>query len=248
MVAYCCDLERIMTERGLSRPSSSFLAVGLSLQLSLSAEKTGAQYGSSFLGWKEEGWLICEWPFHLGHPVPWSAGTVCLLRYIYEGKMIGFPSEVLSTHMQPFPFLLLAFPAFLDEVPLRKHCRVPANEPIVLRRASDVLAAARSDTWAPIGGLLMDVSASSCGVLVQRPVQDFFPGMVLRVEFEIVGVGHVSNLAGVVRNLSSKTGVTHLGLEFRFDGKEAIEYRGWGGSVQKALESFVLQKQLFESA
>lgn len=247
IAAYCGDLERIMTESSVPRHSSSFLAVGLSVHLSLPAEKTGAQYGSSFLGWKDEGWLICEWPFHLGHPVPCSAGTLCLLRYIYEGNMIGFSSEVLSTHLQPFPLLLLAFPDSLEELPLRKHCRVPAHEPIVLSRC-DGESAAGMEALRPIGGLLMDMSASSCGVLVQHPVQDFIPGMVLRVEFEIVGVGHVSNLAGVVRNVSGKTGATHLGLEFRFDGKEAIEYRGWGGSVQKALESFVLQKQSFESA
>jgi len=41
---------------------------------------------------------------------------------------------------------------------------------------------------------------------------------------------------------------TQLGLEFRFDGKETIEYRGWGGSVQKTLESVVLRKHSIESA
>ncbi|MCC2641800.1 MAG: uncharacterized protein K0S45_2213 [Nitrospira sp.] len=234
-----------MTEQDLPRPSS-FLTVGLSFQLSSPADKTGAQYGSSFLGWKEEAWLICEWPFHLGHPVSWNVGTICLSRYIYDGKMIGFASEVLSTHMQPFPFLLLAFPVALETAPLRKHCRVPAHEPIVLRRC-DGGPAAGIHAMEPIGGLLTDMSTSSCAVLIQRPVQDISPGMVLRMEFELVGVGHVSNLAGVVRNVSKRTGASQLGLEFRFDGKEAIEYRGWGGSVQKALESFVLQKQLLES-
>jgi hypothetical protein len=68
------------------------------------------------------------------------------------------------------------------------------------------------------------------------------------VEFEIVGTGHVNNLTGVIRNLSMQADGTQLGLEFRFDGKETIEYRGWGASFQKALESFVLQKHSFESA
>jgi len=99
-----------------------------------------------------------------------------------------------------------------------------------------------------IGGLLTDLSASGCAIRLQRPMQDFFPGLVLRVEFEIVGTGHVNNLTAVVRNVSMQADGTVLGLEFRFDGKETIEYRGWGGSVRKALESFVLQKHSFESA
>ncbi len=237
-----------MSDHAVPRSPSSFLAVGLSLQLALSQDGTGAQYGSSVLGWKQGSWLICEWPFHLGQPIPCGPGTRVLLRYTYQGKMIGYHSEVLNTQTQPFPFLLLAFPSTLDEVSLRKHCRMPANEPILLRRVNDGLSAPRSETVTHIGGLLMDLSAAGCAVILQRPVQDFFPGMVLRVEFEIVGTGHVGNLAGLVRNISVQGGETHLGLEFRFDGKETIEYRGWGGSVQKALESFVLQKHSFESA
>ncbi len=73
-------------------------------------------------------------------------------------------------------------------------------------------------------------------------------GMLVRVEFEIVGTGHVNNLTGVIRNVSIQADGIQLGLEFRFDGKETIEYRGWGGSVQKALESTVLRTHSIESA
>lgn len=236
-----------MNEQVDGRPPSSFLAVGLALQLSFSLDETRAGYGSSLLGWKEQGWLICEWPFHFGQPVSCCPGSVCLLRYLYGGKLIGYRSEVLSTHLQPFPFLLLAFPISLEEVSLRKHSRVQTNEPIVLCRVSNGVPASRA-VAARIGGLLMDLSPSGCAVVLQRPMQDYSFGMLLRIEFEIVGVGHVSNLAAIVRNMSVETGGTQLGLEFRFDGKEAIEYRGWGGSVQKALEFFVLQKHAFESA
>ena len=227
---------------------ASFLEVGLSLQLSLPTEGTGAQYGGSVLGWKERSWIVCEWPFHFGQPIACAAGTPCLLRYIYNGKMIGYRTDVLHAQLQPFPFLLLAFPATLEEVPLRKHGRVTAQEPIVLLQVDQNQRAHPTGSPSRIGGLLTDLSASGCAVLLQRPMQDFFPGMILRAEFEIVGTGHVNNLTGVVRNVSMQADGTHLGLEFRFDGKETIEYRGWGGSVRKALESFVLQKHSFESA
>ncbi len=237
-----------MSEPVVHRHPSSFLSVGLSLQLSLPHDESRAQYGSTVLGWKHRSWIVCEWPFHLGEPIPCGAGTVCLLRYIYEGKMIGYRAEILNTQMQPFPFLLLAFPPTVEEVPLRKHGRVSAQEPIVLSRVQEDPPNPRSEPPARIGGLLMDLSASGCGVLLQRPVQDFFPGMVMRVEFEIIGTGHVNNLTAVIRNVTMQADGTQLGLEFRFDGKETIEYRGWGGSVRKALESFVLQKHFFESA
>ncbi|MCS6319425.1 MAG: flagellar brake protein [Nitrospira sp.] len=232
----------------LHRDPTSFLAVGLSVQLSLSEDQSQAQYGSSILGWGDRQWILCEWPFHLGQPIPCSVGMSCRLRYIYDGKLIGYRTEVLNTQMQPFPFLLLAFPSTLDEVPLRKHGRVLAQEPIVLTPVTNDRTSAQAEPLTRIGALLMDLSAAGCAVLLQRPAREFFMGMLVRVEFEIVGTGHVNNLTGVIRNVSIQADGTQLGLEFRFDGQETIEYRGWGGSVQKALESVVLRKHFIESA
>lgn len=232
----------------LHRDPSSILAVGLSVQLSLSEEQSQAQYGSSVLGWGDRQWILCEWPFHLGQPIPCSAGMSCRLRYVYDGKLIGYRTEVLNTQLQPFPFLLLAFPTTLDEVPLRKHGRASAQEPIVLTPVTHGRTLVQAEPLTRIGGLLMDLSASGCAVLLQRPVQDFFIGMLVRLEFEIVGTGRVNNLTGAIRNVSIQADGTQLGLEFRFDGKETIEYRGWGGSVQKTLESVVLRKHSIESA
>lgn len=237
-----------MSDLIVHRHPASFLEVGLSLQLSVAGEESGTQYGSTLLGWKHRSWIICEWPFHFGQPIPCAVGTTCLLRYIYAGRIIGYRSEVLHAQLQPFPFLLLAFPVHVEAVPLRKHGRVLSQEPVVLLQVADGFAEKQLAHLPRIGGLLTDLSASGCAIRLQRPMQDFFPGMLLRAEFEIVGTGHVNNLTAVVRNVSTQADGTHLGLEFRFDGKETIEYRGWGGSVKKALESFVLQKHSGESA
>jgi hypothetical protein len=151
--------------------------------------------------------------------------------------MIGFRSAILSAHHIPFPFLLVSYPAHREEVSLRKHSRVVTNEPVLLRRVSDA-APLRHDMPDRIGGLLRDLSAAGCCLTLQRPVEESFPGMLVRLEFEVMGVGHISNLAGVIRNVAPAGLGTELGVEFRFDGKEAIEYRGWGASVQKALEQW----------
>ncbi len=230
------------------RHPASFLEVGLSLQLSLAGEESGAQYGSTVLGWKHRSWILCEWPFHFGKPIPCAGGTTCVLRYIYAGRIIGYRTEVLDLQLQPFPFLLVAYPSNIEAAPLRKQGRVLAHEPVVLLQVAGGVGERQSAHLPRIGGLLTDLSASGCAVRLQRPIQDFFPGMVLRVEFEIVGTGHVNNLTALVRNVSLQSEGTHLGLEFQFDGKETIEYRGWGGSVKKALESCVLQKHSIESA
>jgi hypothetical protein len=125
---------------------------------------------------------------------------------------------------------------------------MPMNEPILIRQRNDGLPLRASDQLTPVGGLVIDLSTTGCAILVQRPVKEFFPGIFLRMEFEIVGIGRISNLAGLVRKISMQGSDSLLGVEFQFDGKETIEYRGWGGSVHKALEFFLLRRHPFESS
>jgi hypothetical protein len=241
-------IERTVDDQAVPPVASAFLTVGLGVQFTSSRDKANTLYGASILGWKQDSWLLCEWPFHLGRPISCDPGTQVLLRYLHQGKMIGYSSEVLDAYMQPFPFLLLSFPLTLEVMPLRKCSRTPMNEPILIRHRNDGLPVRPSDVLTPIGGLVIDLSTAGCAILLQRPMEEFFPGTVLRVEFEIVGIGRVNNLAGLVRKVSMQGSDTLLGVEFQFDGKETIEYRGWGGSVRKALESFILRRHPFESS
>jgi hypothetical protein len=68
-------------------------------------------------------------------------------------------------------------------------------------------------------------------------------GATVSLEFELIGIGHIAHLAGTIKNIAERDSALSLGIEFRFNGKESIEYRGWGGSVQKAIEYSVMQRQ-----
>ncbi|MEK7272337.1 MAG: hypothetical protein AAB047_00775, partial [Nitrospirota bacterium] len=67
-------------------------------------------------------------------------------------------------------------------------------------------------------------------------------GTKLRMEFELAGLGHVTNLTGLVKSAEATQGTWTLGIEFRFQEMEYIEYRGWGGSVHQAIEQWTTQK------
>lgn len=233
-----------MADHGFIHQSpASFLSVGIALQLSLDDRNPKTQYGSTLLGWKEGAWLICEWPFHLGRPIPCEIGTPCLVRYMYDGKFIGYHSDIREQHLLPFPLLLLTFPQTVQQVSVRKHARVPIQEPLLMIRIEDRTIKTGATQKHLIGGLLLDMSVSGCCASVQRPAHELCPGSGVRLEFELLGIGHISNLNGIVKNVSEHLTHTEIGIEFLFNGTEFIEYRGWGGSVQKALEFFVMQKQ-----
>jgi hypothetical protein len=222
---------------------SSVFVVGLPLQLVMGSDQDKVNCGSTLLGWKERAWLICEWPFHFGQAVPCEPGTHCLVRSMVAGRLIAYQSEVRMVQMSPLPLLYLAFPRRIEEIHLRKDARVPSNEPLLLQGIyGDAMLALRNGS-APIGGLLKDLSLSGCRIIIQRLRTDVVLGVMVYLEFELIGIGHVAELAGVIKNIAEHDGAISLGVEFRFTGKETIEYRGWGGNVQKAIEYSVMQRQ-----
>lgn len=225
---------------------SSILMVGLPLQLVIGSGQDTVNCGSTLLGWKERAWLICEWPFHFGQAVPCETGTHCLVRSMVAGKLVAYHSEVCMAQMSPLPLLYLAFPRRIEEIHLRKDVRVASHEPLFLMQgaqgAHGDATLALPNGSAPIGGLLQDLSLSGCRIIIQSPCADVVLGSTVYLEFELIGIGHVAHLAGAIKNIAEHDGALSLGIEFRFNGKETIEYRGWGGNVQKAIEHSVMQR------
>ncbi|MGH7183601.1 MAG: flagellar brake domain-containing protein [Nitrospiraceae bacterium] len=223
---------------------SSVLVVGLPLQLVIGSGQDTVNCGSTLLGWKDRSWLICEWPFHFGQAVPCETGTHCLVRSMVAGRIVAYHSEVCMLQMSPLPLLYLAFPRRIEQIHLRKDARVVSNEPLLLMPGTHGNATlALSNGSAPIGGLLQDLSLSGCRIIIQRSRTDVLLGATVYLEFELIGIGHVAQLAGVIKNIAERDGALSLGVEFHFTGKETIEYRGWGGNVQKAIEHSVMQRQ-----
>jgi len=233
-----------MMEPEYSPVHTSVLLVGLPLQLVIGSGQDKVNCGSTLLGWKERAWLICEWPFHFGQPVACETGTHCLVRYLVAGRLVAYQSEVCMTQMSPLPLLYLAFPRRVEEILLRKDARVVSNEPLVmLQSACGNATIALPNGSTPIGGLLQDLSLSGCRIIIQRSRTDIALGATVYLEFELIGIGHVAKLAGVIKNIAERESALSLGVEFHFTGKETIEYRGWGGNVQNAIEHSVMQRR-----
>lgn len=233
-----------MTDVTTSQPiPTSYLTVGLSLKLSLTLNGQKGMYGSTLLGWKDYAWLVCEWPLQVGPGIDIPRGTPCTVSYLYEGKLVGYRTEVRDMLTSPVPLLFIAFPQSVEEMHLRKHSRVSSFEPIVLecvtaeREVGHGVSSSRV-----VGGVLQDLSVGGCSVSIPHVPAWIKPGAKMRMEFELAGLGHVTNLTGVVKTADAQQGSTTLGIEFRFKEMEYIEYRGWGGSVLQAIEQWTSRK------
>ncbi|MDH4152413.1 MAG: flagellar brake protein [Nitrospira sp.] len=222
---------------------ASFLSVGLAVKLSLTLDGQKVMYGSTLLGWKDHAWLVCEWPLPLSPDQRVESGTPCTVSYLHDGKLVGYRSEIRDLVASPVPLLFVAYPKTVEEIHLRKHLRVSADEPILLMQG-DMTNPSMSVLPAKsyFGGLLKDLSGGGCSVTVVRRPAWLRSGSTVRLEFELPGLGHITNLTGVVKNVDIRHGSETIGLEFRFDEMEYIEYRGWGGSVKNAIEQCVFQR------
>ncbi|SPP65171.1 flagellar brake protein [Nitrospira lenta] len=218
----------------LQATPASFLTVGLSLKLSFTLNGQKGMYGSTLLGWKDHAWLVCEWPLQAGHGTEIPQGTPCTVSYLHDGKLVGYRTEIRDRLSAPVPLLFLAFPQTVEEMHLRKHARVSSCEPIVLARMDSVTAI--------VGGLLQNLSIGGCSVIVPQAPAWLRAGTSLRLEFELAGLGHVTNLTGLVKSSEATEAGCILGIAFRFQDMEYIEYRGWGGSVHQAIEQWTAQK------
>lgn len=221
---------------------ASFLTVGLSLKLSLTLNGQKGMYGSTLLGWKDHAWLVCEWPLQIGHGKDIPSGTPCTVSYLHDGKLVGYRTEVRDMLTSPVPLLFIAFPQSVEEMHLRKHTRVSSCEPVVLERLDGETGSGSHVSSKIVGGLLQNLSLGGCSVIVPQAPSWIRPGTRIRMEFELAGLGHVTNLTGVVKTADAREGTSSLGIEFRFQEMEYIEYRGWGGSVRQAIEQWTAQK------
>ena len=233
-----------MNEIVVSIPgAAAFLSVGLPLKVSFTLDQRKVMYGTTLLGWKDHAWLVCEWPLQLGHDQPIPGGVPCTVSYFHDGKLVGYRSEIRDLITSPVPLLFVAYPKTVEEMHLRKHLRVSANEPILLMRAErDHGSEFALPTSHYFGGLLKDLSESGCSVVLVRRPTWLRLGAAVRLEFELPGLGHITNLMGVVKNADMRDGGEMIGIEFRFNELEYIEYRGWGGSVRQAIEQWTTRK------
>jgi hypothetical protein len=225
-------------------PSSAcFLTVGLPVKLSLVMDGRKVVHGSTLLGWKEAAWLICEWPSHLD----WASGLAehmpCTLSYVRDGKLVGCRTEIREAIAAPLPLLFLAYPQQVEEMHLRQHPRVSSNEPAVVSRIASRGKNRGGITPADhVGGLVKDLSMGGCRLALERLPSWVKASALVHLEFELPGLGHVTNLTSLVKSIDREGERYLIGVEFQFDRMEYIEYRGWGGSVRQAIWRWVRMK------
>lgn len=227
----------------IEQDPAELFSVGSRLQLTLSLPSEDLACAATLVGWKVGGYLIAELPSQEDVPeiLP---GTLCEVRHLIAGRLVGYHTAVRGAYAAPEHLLILAFPLRIEPILARKHPRVPLRQAVRLAAVHPAARGHHQHADAPVRGVIEDLSTTGCRVELAHDSDHLQPGVTVKLGFELPGLGQVSNLSGKVKYRRTEPMRCLAGIEFRFQQMEFIEFKGWGGTVKRAIEQFVIMRQI----
>ncbi|WP_250645520.1 flagellar brake protein [Salidesulfovibrio onnuriiensis] len=139
-----------------------------------------------------------------------------VIKYLHEGTVYGFRSNILNHITRPAPLLFFTYPDSLEKLDLRKASRTSCNIDAIIF----TMEGAGYDC------LVLNVSETGCKVAVsvtaRDPLNTMEAGEDMMVTMQLGGAGTVK-LPVVVKNITKEKGNIHFGCMFLDINKEEQE-------------------------
>ena len=226
---------------GEQNPAELFV-VGTPVQLTVSLADEDLCCKATLLGWKIGAYVITDLPMRDDIPMEATTGSPCEVRHVFGGRLLGYCTEVRSIQTVPEPLLFLAFPHRIDQILARKSPRVQLRQTVRMTPADPEAVRAAVPARPSLCGTIEDLSTAGCRVELVETETALSPGTLLKLEFDLPGLGRVSSLTGRLKYWRTEPMRILAGIEFQFHQTEIIEFKGWGGTVKRAIEQFVVMR------
>jgi len=171
-----------------------------------------------FRGFKEHHYIILDFPYDpSGVPLPLKDQMSCVVRFLFQGKVYGFESQIQQTSKYPYPFVFINYPKELNYINLRSSERYPIRIPAVYSK--EALAILGSLEGHP-AGVMLDLSEKGCLLETNQSIELETP---LFLAFNLPNQELIQNLAAKVKRISRKDEAYQLGLMFMVSEDPDIE-------------------------
>jgi len=124
--------------------------VGETMYIDIGSSREKAR--ASFIGSRKNEYFIMELPVVNDHPLDINNNDKMVIRYICDGKLYGFQSQVMLKIGQPLNLVFLNYPDYFEEVSLRRSPRITLVTP--LERESGDSNVEHTITVSGVGALL----------------------------------------------------------------------------------------------
>lgn len=176
-------------------------------QLQLEIEGVSTRQKSVLVGMVSDKCLIVEASFANNIKNRLFQGNKIVVRFIYEGTVFGFESELIKAIFDPIKLLFISYPKIIARHELRSQKRFESFLP------SDLSIKNKN-----YRGVILDINERGCRCLV-TPLQDGnLPNVMisqgLTIKFQLPGVEDKVEISGIVKNFKRDINELHLGIQF----------------------------------
>ncbi len=142
-----------------------------------------------------------------------------IIRYLYNGTVYGFKSNILNVVSQPAKLFFVSYPDKIEEVNVRNRARYECVLPASTMFGNDI-----------VDMIITDISREGCQAIIKVPPArpDELHGLIqvnkkisMRVQFP--GSDNRHDLAGVIRNVGKDPEKITVGVLFQALAQEARE-------------------------
>lgn len=162
---------------------------------------------TSLVGFEKDGYFILKVPPVAGLRGRLREGNKVVARFLHQGTIVSFRTEIVAVLTKPATLLFLAYPYGFETHLVRRHKRVNCFFP----------ATASIDGWG-VQGLIMDISAGGCRLTVdEADLQNIATptlGAPLSITFHMLDRSVRYALDGTIVNLTPEDRKLSVGVSF----------------------------------
>lgn len=207
--------------RDISEINGEIMPAVLGMRMLVQAEGMDQGFRTTLSGLERNRFLLLHLPRIAAITEQLYPDRKVKVRYIHEGNLYGFLSQVLACQVTPFRLLYLAYPKTFERLNLRRDQRVDCFIPAELAVPGSVDAAFRA--------MILNISTSGCRTALDATSQRL-PGFevdaMVQLDFRVVGTDLEMRAQCQVKSVDADGSRVFLGLNFAGldeDGLVAIQ-------------------------
>jgi c-di-GMP-binding flagellar brake protein YcgR len=191
-----------------------FFPIGLPIQVEING--VSIKMSSLSVGYLADNCLIIRYPSTGAFGSIASRlfkGNKVTVRYITDGDVLGFQSELLGTINEPVRLLFVAYPTLIARRSLRSskrvECYLPADLNIDRAKSGDIVRE----------GIVTDISGTGCNLnMVKESPDQMLPDVRVNdpviLHLQLPGMESRIELSGRIRNIQRDSQKIRMGIQF----------------------------------
>lgn len=193
----------------------------LGMRMLVEAEGLTPGFRTTLSGLERNRFLLLHLPRMSGITEQLYPDRKVKVRYIHEGNLYGFMSQVAACQVTPFRLIYLAYPKTFERLNLRRDQRVDCFIPAGLVLPGSIGAGFRA--------MILNISTSGCRAALDAAGQrlpGFEVGGMVQMGFKVVGAEMDLDLECQIKSVDADGSRVFLGLSFpglEGPGKTAVQ-------------------------